>query len=81
MRTTPNLADLIDLIVIIVKENHTFDKYFGPFPGAEGANLQLVAADTRINSAAVTCAVKSRLSTALLRRRVSELRPVSFDSD
>jgi phospholipase C len=56
MSTTPNLADLIDHI--IVKENHTFDKDFGPFPGAEGANLQLVAADTRINSAAVTCAVK-----------------------
>jgi phospholipase C len=26
-------------IVIIVKENHTFDNYFGTFPGAHGAAL------------------------------------------
>src|SRR4051794_29956560 len=24
-------------VVVIVKENHTFDNYFGSFPGAEGA--------------------------------------------
>lgn len=31
----------IEHIVIIVKENHTFDNYFGTFPGANGAgNLQ-----------------------------------------
>ena len=23
-------------VVVIVKENHTFDNYFGSFPGAEG---------------------------------------------
>jgi phospholipase C len=23
-------------VIIIVKENHTFDNYFGTFPGAEG---------------------------------------------
>ena len=27
----------IEHVVIIVKENHTFDTYFGAFPGAEGA--------------------------------------------
>src|SRR5215510_5237051 len=26
-------------VVIIVKENHTFDNYFGAFPGANGAAL------------------------------------------
>ena len=26
----------IDHIVVVVKENHTFDNYFGSFPGAEG---------------------------------------------
>jgi phospholipase C len=26
----------IDRVVIIVKENHTFDNYFGTFPGANG---------------------------------------------
>jgi len=30
-------------IVIIVKENHTFDKYFGTFPGANGAALSKAA--------------------------------------
>ncbi len=33
------LQDRIDHVVIIVKENHTFDNYFGTFPGAEGATL------------------------------------------
>src|SRR5438552_12009422 len=26
-------------VVIIVKENHTFDNYFGAFPGAEGISV------------------------------------------
>src|SRR5690349_4645514 len=26
-------------VVIIVKENHTFDNYFGQFPGADGARF------------------------------------------
>src|SRR5881409_2711729 len=30
------LGDLVDHVVVIVKENHTFDNYFGSFPGAEG---------------------------------------------
>src|SRR5262249_17241196 len=34
------LGDLVDHVVIIVKENHTLDNYFGTFPGAEGAKLQ-----------------------------------------
>ncbi|MBV9183519.1 MAG: hypothetical protein JO356_19625 [Acidobacteria bacterium] len=29
----------IEHVVIIVKENHTFDNYFGSFPGANGATL------------------------------------------
>jgi phospholipase C len=29
----------IQHVVIIVKENHTFDNYFGTFPGATGATL------------------------------------------
>jgi phospholipase C len=33
---TPNP---IEHVVIIVKENHTFDNYFGTFPGANGAQL------------------------------------------
>jgi len=29
----------IEHVVIIVKENHTFDNYFGTFPGADGVHL------------------------------------------
>src|ERR1700682_5240096 len=29
----------IEHVVIIVKENHTFDNYFGSFPGVNGASL------------------------------------------
>jgi phospholipase C len=34
------LASLIDHVVIVVKENHTFDNYFGTFPGADGEKLK-----------------------------------------
>jgi phospholipase C len=30
------LRRLVDHVVIIVKENHTFDNYFGTFPNSEG---------------------------------------------
>ncbi|CAM5697041.1 alkaline phosphatase family protein [Mycolicibacterium aubagnense] len=33
------MAGPIEHVVIIVKENHTFDNYFGTFPGANGATL------------------------------------------
>lgn len=34
------LTNRIDHVVIIVKENHTFDNYFGTFPGANGVRLK-----------------------------------------
>jgi phospholipase C len=33
------VANPIEHVIIIVKENHTFDNYFGTFPGAVGATL------------------------------------------
>jgi phospholipase C len=33
------MANPIEHVVIIVKENHTFDNYFGTFPGATGVTL------------------------------------------
>jgi phospholipase C len=39
MSVISDLASLIDHVVIIVKENHTFDNYFGTFPGVDGATL------------------------------------------
>jgi phospholipase C len=38
-----NLENRIDHVVIIIKENHTFDNYFGTFPGAEGPTLNHAA--------------------------------------
>ncbi len=32
------MATPIKHVVVIVKENHTFDNYFGSFPGAEGTS-------------------------------------------
>ena len=34
----PDAGFPIDHVVVIVKENHTFDNYFGSFPGAEGTS-------------------------------------------
>ena len=36
--TVSSLAPLVDHVVIIVKENHTYDNYFGRFPNSEGDN-------------------------------------------
>jgi len=33
-----SLSPLVDHVVIIVKENHTYDNYFGTFPNSEGAS-------------------------------------------
>jgi phospholipase C len=40
-RVGPTEADMptIERVVVVVKENHTFDDYFGAFPGAQGAKL------------------------------------------
>jgi transposase InsO family protein len=61
------MAGAIEHVVIIVKENHTFDNYFGAFPGADCAVLDAaqnpppddplhrhemwMARDTRVGSA------------------------------
>src|ERR1700716_4578997 len=36
---SPRAKGPIQHVVIIVKENHTFDNYFGRFPGANGVTL------------------------------------------
>src|ERR1700693_989895 len=36
--TVSSLGPLVDHVVIIVKENHTYDNYFGTFPNSEGDN-------------------------------------------
>jgi phospholipase C len=33
-----SLSPLVDDVVIIIKENHTYDNYFGTFPHSEGDN-------------------------------------------
>ncbi len=34
----PRTRNQIKHVVFILKENHTFDNYFGAFPGADGAS-------------------------------------------
>jgi phospholipase C len=46
-RATTDAASPITHIVFIIKENHTFDNYFGTFPGADGATTGLLS-DGRI---------------------------------
>src|SRR5437667_12567545 len=38
-----SLGSLVEHVVIVVKENHTFDNYFGRFPGVEGQRLKPAA--------------------------------------
>jgi phospholipase C len=47
VRHTPNgredrgaMARQIEHVVMIIKENHTFDNYFGTFPDADGVTLE-----------------------------------------
>jgi len=38
VRSAVSLGPLVDHVVIIVKENHTYDNYFGTFPNSDGDN-------------------------------------------
>ena len=44
----------IQHIVFIVKENRSFDTYFGTFPGADGTTTGMMSTGERINAAART---------------------------
>ncbi len=52
VNTTPDASDAatgpipIKHVIIIVKENHTFDNYFGSFPGAEGTTTAVTSHGT-----------------------------------
>src|SRR5512147_1768288 len=39
MNPPPGGTFPIDHVIVVVKENHTFDNYFGSFPGAEGTQM------------------------------------------
>ena len=41
----PHPTGPVDHVVIIVKENHTFDNYFGKFPGTNGDSTLAPAPD------------------------------------
>ena len=43
------MAEPIEHVVIIVKENHTFDNYFGTYPGADGVTLAAAATRSAIS--------------------------------
>lgn len=44
----PNNLDVIQHTVFIINENHTFDNYFGTFPGADGTSSGLLSTDQSI---------------------------------
>jgi len=44
----PKNFDVIQHSVFVICENHTFDNYFGAFPGAEGATSGLLSSGQRI---------------------------------
>jgi phospholipase C len=47
-QSVPPGLNKIEHIIYIVKENHSFDNYFGRFPGADGATVGRTAAGTVI---------------------------------
>jgi phospholipase C len=46
--TTPASIDAIQHVIFIVKENHTFDNYFGTYPGADGATSGTMSNGTAV---------------------------------
>jgi phospholipase C len=55
----------IEHVVIIFKENHTFDNYFGTFPGANGMRLA-AASDPRVGGDPPHLSPRSSLNSASL---------------
>jgi len=66
-------------IVIILKENHTFDCYFGTFPGAEGDSTLAHASDPPTHPSARFPTIMRRGSHALKRLSASNIsKPTSL---
>lgn len=65
---------LIRHVVLIIKENHTFDNYFGTFPGANGDN-------TLAHSPNPPAVTPSNNHTAWLNRAAGAMRQQYIESD
>jgi phospholipase C len=68
----------IQHVVIIVKENHCFDNYFGTFPGVEGAKLGLSANPPRVDPDHRHGAWLTRSGTAVRQQFTSKDIPAYF---
>ncbi len=53
----PATTNAIQHIVFILKENHTFDNYFGLFPGANGTTTAKVKVDGVVKTITLNTAV------------------------
>ena len=65
-------------VVLIIKENHTFDNYFGTFPGADGAQLPRSANPPRLDPDHRHGAWLTRATTAVREQFTEQDIPAYF---
>jgi phospholipase C len=71
-------ASKVKHVVIILKENHTFDNYFGTFPGANGAKLPRSSNPPAKDSPHTHAAWLTRQTTAVREQFVEQDIPAYF---
>src|SRR2546421_8006457 len=71
-------ANKVKHVVIILKENHTFDNYFGTFPGANGAKLPRSSNRLAKDSPHTHAAWLARQTTAVREQFVEQDIPAYF---
>ena len=65
-------------VVIILKENHTFDSYFGTFPGAEGNSTLAHASDPPTGSFSNSHAAWIKRATTAVREQYHQADIASY---
>ncbi len=56
----------VDHVIVIIEQNHTFDSYFGSYPGAEGLSGEATVADRSIDRGEVDGENRGRLTNGRL---------------
>ena len=77
----PKPATPIEHFVVLMQENHTFDNYFGSFPGAEGTQMAQTStgADTHTStkrSGSIRPVIPSSSSSAIVCIRMEKVTSV-----
>jgi phospholipase C len=76
VNTTCPLPGTIQHVIYLIKENRTFDHYFGKFPGADGATMAVDAAGQIVQLAQADDSTSPSATTCSRRSWVVHLRPV-----